>query len=71
MENYVSDVQKLKTIIADDSFDPKIRQEAIKALGKVGTNEAMQELLNIIANDKANILDRKEAWKQVGKVLKF
>jgi HEAT repeat protein len=71
MENYVSDVQKLKTIIADDSFDPKIRIEAIKALGKVGTNEAMQELLNIIANDKANILDRKEAWKQVGKVLKF
>ena len=71
MENYVSDVQKLKTIIADDSFDPNIRIEAIKALGKVGTNEAMQELLNIIANDKANILDRKEAWKQVGKVLKF
>ena len=70
MENYVSEVQKLVTIIKDQSFDTKIRLEAIKSLGKLGTNEAVHELLLIIENDKADMADRKEAWKQVGKLLK-
>ena len=49
------ELRKLAGIATDMQLDGKMRNEAVKQLGEIGSHEALLVLLNLAANDKLNI----------------
>jgi len=64
------ELRKLASIATDMQLDGKMRNEAVKQLGEIGSHEALLVLLNLAANDKLNIDERDLALKKARDIVK-
>ena len=64
------ELRKLAGIATDMQLDGKMRNEAVKQLGEIGSHEALLVLLNLAANDKLNTDERDLALKKARDIVK-
>ena len=64
------ELRKLAGIATDMQLDGKMRNEAVKQLGEIGSHEALLVLLNLAANDKLNNDERDLALKKARDIVK-
>jgi HEAT repeat protein len=69
-EQITSELQKLATIATDMDLSGKIRDNAVKSIGAIGTHEALLFLLELVANDKLTKNERELALKQAKNIVK-
>lgn len=70
MEEPPEELKKLAAIATDLEIPARLRADAVKTLGKIGTHEALLILLNMAGNDRLLRQDRELALKQAGGIIK-
>jgi len=69
-EQITSELQKLCAIATDMDLSSKIRDNAVKSIGAIGTHEALLFLLELVANENLTTDERKLALKQAESIVK-
>ena len=69
-EQITSELQKLCAIATDMDLSSKLRDNAVKSIGAIGTHEALLFLLDLVANEKLNTDERELALKQAKNIVK-
>ena len=69
-EQITSELQKLAAIATDMDLSSKIRDNAVKSIGAIGTHEALMFLLELVANENLTTNERKLALKQAESIVK-
>ena len=69
-EQITSELQKLCAIATDMDLSSKLRDNAVKSIGAIGTHEALLFLLELVANEKLNTDERELALKQAKNIVK-
>jgi len=69
-EQVINELQKLSAIATDMELIVKLRTQAIKSIGNIGTHEALLALLDLAANEKLNPNERDLALKQARGIIK-
>jgi len=64
------ELKKLTDIATDMDLAANIRKDAIKAMGHIGTHEALLALLDLVASVKLKADERKLALQQSEKLIK-
>ena len=64
------ELKKLATIATDLEYPAKLRMDALKELGRIGTHEALLVLLELVANEKLIRKERELALKQAREIIK-
>ena len=69
-EPMITELRKLSAIATDMSLSGKLRQDAIKSIGQVGTHDALLALLELAACENSHASDRKLALKQAERLIR-
>lgn len=69
-EPMITELRKLSAIATDMALSSKLRQDAIKSIGQVGTHDALLALLELAACENSHAGDRKLALKQAEKLIR-
>lgn len=70
-EQITSELKKLATIANDIELSTELRSQSIKAIGSIGTHDALLALLDLAANSKLNPDERDLALKQARGIIKL
>ncbi len=70
MSEKLDELQKLSTIATDMELVTKLRNQAVEAIGDIGTHEALLALLNLAANEKLSFNERDLALKRARGIVK-
>ena len=70
MAEQASDLKKLVTVATDLVLAAKLRTDAIKLIGNIGSHEALLALLGLAANEQLTKKERELALKQARGIVK-
>jgi hypothetical protein len=69
-EPILTELRKLTEIATDMDLAVDLRKDAIKSMGRIGTQEALLALLDLVASEKLNPGERKLALKQAERLIR-
>ncbi len=69
-QQIINELKKLTAIAADMGHPVKLRTDAIKLIGSIGTHEALLALLDLAANKKLSPDERDLTLKQARGIIK-
>ena len=69
-EQITNELKKLTAIATDLELSGELRIQSIKAMGNIGTHEALLALLDLAANERLNSDERDLALKQARGIIK-
>ncbi len=70
MAEQPDELQKLVAVATDMVMADKLRDDAVKLIGDIGTHEALLALLDLAANENLTKDERELALKQAMKIVK-
>ena len=70
MAEQTDELKRLVAVTTDFALPSKLRTEAIKSIGSLGTYDALLALLDLVANEKLTKRERELALKQAGGIIK-
>ncbi len=69
-EQITNELKKLTAIATDLEYPAKLRTDATKSIGSIGTHEALLALLDLVADEKLSPDERDLALKQARGIIK-
>ncbi len=70
MSEQPDDLKKLFAVATDLGLPTKVRSDAIKFIGNIGTHEALLALLNLAANEQLTRGERELALKHAREIIR-